>query len=64
MIPLQAAIGVENGFPEDELFRLQKLTAQRADELRGKEGASQSGDLALWLQAEAEVLERYQPLLQ
>lgn len=40
---------------ESALLRLQQLTARRADELARLPGA-QRNDLALWLEAEIEVL--------
>jgi hypothetical protein len=41
---------------EAELLRLQRLTAQRADQLAAGGRAPSPGDLAIWLQAEEEIL--------
>jgi hypothetical protein len=40
---------------EAELLRLQRLTAQRADQLAASGGARPPDDLAIWLRAEEEV---------
>jgi hypothetical protein len=48
----------QNLFSDDDLLHLQKITAQRADELLREQGGSRGNDLELWLRAEGEVLQQ------
>jgi len=53
--PLQRSVPLKIDYDHDaELLRLQQLTAQRADQLAAA-SARPVDDLAIWLQAEAEV---------
>ena len=49
----------QHSYSDDDLLNLQKMTAQRADELSRQNGGKQGSDLEIWLTAEREVLEHY-----